>query len=522
MNHALLFETTNDLSLEQVESLVREKLGPQWSVEKLGKWVPHYKATRSEDITVKEAWSSAHQLAGEEFRYIEPNIPHEPEMTAMGSFFQCDENHKQGTERPDWAIDQIKVKQAWTLRPPQTTGRQLGEGIRVGLPDTGFTVHKEIWNTHLLVNEGWNYGENNSNARDTGEGANKGHGTSTASLIFSDRSGVVQGVAPQAYVVPIRVGGMVLVDGEKLIRAIDYAIDKGCLVISMSLGTLHNPQAIDRALQAAVENGVIPVGAAAQFAGIKYDVWPASSAWCISCTGTNILENPWYKSLKSQFVDIAAPAESVTVADAKLYSNEQDTSTGRYCGTSFATALVAGCAAVWYAYWSPQYLHQQFGKQKIFAMYMNTLRKYGTYTPRNWNSRDFGPGIMNLHAHLQQRAGASALVEGAEAEGATEIEGGEDADQFMASHLEQYPSTAMDYLLATLPEERREEVREYLSSRAGNSDPYRESLLRELRYHVRSNEAFAEQLAGISSFRAAGEAAFPPEASEQLTQFLKQ
>lgn len=515
-NHTLLFETRNEMSLDEVNALVKKELGGQWTVRKLGKWLPHYQASPPEPLSVKDIWNSAHKLAGEAFRYVEPDV-HQPGqgISMMGSFFDCD-GHKKDTDKIDWAIRQINVPAAWKEKPKQPGGKQYGEGIRVALPDTGWTMHKEIWNNHLLIKEGWNYVEDNGDTRDTGKGPlNKGHGTATAALILSGaKDGKVIGVAPLSYVIPIRIDDWVtLATNVRLLQAIDLAIDRGCHIISMSLGTLHNPEAINSALKRAVDHGIIPVAAAGQFAGLQQDIWPASSPYCVCCTGSNILDNPWHKSLKSQYIDIAAPAESVTATYNKLFNNQLEEGTDRFCGTSFSTALVAGCAAVWYGYWSPQYLHSRFGKAKVFAVFLNALKKFGARKPRNWNTRDFGPGIMDLLGLLTEKTSSPQAESMPDA----------DPDQLMEERLDEYPQDALEHLLAALPEESREKVRDFLATKEDHNTPAkRESLLRELRYQVRSSEGFAAQLEVISTDgpRLESMAATDGDVSEPLSQFL--
>lgn len=72
-------------------------------------------------------------------------------------------------------------------------------------------------------------------------GRNHYHGTRTASVMISDNAGRIDGVAPGALVAPIRcVQDVVIlapeIDDDLLADAIVLAVDRGCQVISISLG----------------------------------------------------------------------------------------------------------------------------------------------------------------------------------------------------------------------------------------------------------------------------------------------
>ena len=115
------------------------------------------------------------------------------------------------TGRYEWALEGIKVQEAWNLAP-LPRGKRYGEGVRIGHPDTGYTQHPEIIDgTAILPELGQNYQERNTtDPQDPLSTIDNGHGTATASVIISpvDRqlhgSGheYVRGVAPKAELIP--------------------------------------------------------------------------------------------------------------------------------------------------------------------------------------------------------------------------------------------------------------------------------------------------------------------------------
>ena len=130
-------------------------------------------------------------------------------------------------------------------------------------------------------------------------GRSPGHGTATASVIMSARASAdeitVVGSAPSATLVPLRVSTSVIhLSFKNLTRAIYHAVDRvGAHVISMSLGGPHHSQALEEAIEHALERGVIVLAAAG-------NVWPwvvyparferviaVAACNCAGCRGPN-------------------------------------------------------------------------------------------------------------------------------------------------------------------------------------------------------------------------------------------
>jgi len=167
-----------------------------------------------------------------------------------------------------WQISKYNIPSVW-----QETE---GEGITVGVLDTGTEMGHPDLSASLIV--GRNTTNNTNNVED-----DQGHGTFCSGIITANNNtqGIV-GVAPKAKILVIKVLGA---DGtgsyETVLNGINYAIDQGVDVISMSLGGPDDVPALHNAVKRAyVAN--IPVICAAGNAGNVPVSFPARYAETIS------------------------------------------------------------------------------------------------------------------------------------------------------------------------------------------------------------------------------------------------
>nr|WP_309098412.1 S8 family serine peptidase [Fredinandcohnia onubensis] len=167
-----------------------------------------------------------------------------------------------------------------------------GEGITVGIIDSGIDPnHKDFDLTdsssaelseadvNNVISEfglpgkfwtekvpyGWNYMDNNDNIVDTNADTNM-HGMHVAGTVAAngdEENGGIQGVAPEAQLLALRVFGQDVATtyGDIYIKAIDDAIKLGADVLNMSLGStagfVDSESAEQQAVTRAVENGVM-------------------------------------------------------------------------------------------------------------------------------------------------------------------------------------------------------------------------------------------------------------------------
>lgn len=312
------------------------------------------------------------------------------------------------SERPDWIFQQMRIYEAWAKFPSGLPGA----GIVIGHPDTGYRRHPEIVD-NLLLDHGMDFideDEDPLDELDTGRLLFPGHGTATASVIISPApppqpdpsSKSVSGIAPGAKLIPLRVSRSVIhISMLNVANAIEYAVDHGAHVISMSLGGLFSRR-LRRAIVYAQERGVIIVSAAGN--NVRYVVWPAAYDEVIAVAASNARRVPWEGSSRGGAVDVTAPGESVWVARVKgedAYGVEQSS------GTSFATAAVAGIAALWLSYHGRDKLIARYGVEKIPFIFNQLLRDTCDAVP--WSAGKYGMGIVNAERLLD-----AALPDGVE------------------------------------------------------------------------------------------------------------
>ncbi len=248
----------------------------------------------------------------------------------------------QGTppEPKDWALTKANVHAAWVLAPGK------GRGIVVAQLDTGIADHQELKQTHFDFSRSLNLIEGGRQPTDplTSSMSNPGHGTGTCSVLASSGRHWVSGSAPGATIVPIRcINDVKVFNAIPVARAIDHAVSVGAHVITMSLGGIFS-SALRAAIRRAIAADVIVLSAAGNCVGLV--VWPARYSEMIAIGGTNFANGKWKGSSTGSAVAFSAPAEHVWKAHrSDTVSKTNGISAGQ--GTSFATALTAGIAALW-------------------------------------------------------------------------------------------------------------------------------------------------------------------------------
>lgn len=243
-------------------------------------------------------------------------------------------------EPKTWALDTARVTQAWAMSPGK------GMGIIVAQPDTGVTDHVEFADTTFDFTKSLNLVDGGTQPTDplSSSMSNPGHGTGTGSVVASGEQGKVRGSAPRATLVPIRcINDVKIFNGAPVAKAIDHAVRVGAHVISMSLGGIPS-FALRQAIKRAIAKDVILLAAAGNCVGLV--VWPAAYPEMIAVGGTNKADKKWKGSSHGAAVDFSAPAEFVWKAARDSAAAPNNLIAGGQ-GTSFATALSAGVAALW-------------------------------------------------------------------------------------------------------------------------------------------------------------------------------
>lgn len=203
---------------------------------------------------------------------------------------------------------------------------QITKRVRIAHFDTGyFPSHPAIWdNKNILRDLARSFvpGEIHNKAIDIyyGDGEVQGHGLGTLTLLagwqvpkaYTDNEDIgYLGGAPCAEVIPMRIGdGVVILEGETFAAAVDYAIETGCEVITMSRGGKPSPK-MARAVNKAYEAGIVIVTAAGNSIvdglakiGPRTVVWPARFQRVIAACGVCQNHRPYDFDAQRQFAPI--------------------------------------------------------------------------------------------------------------------------------------------------------------------------------------------------------------------------
>ncbi|RKI65817.1 peptidase S8 and S53, subtilisin, kexin, sedolisin [Corallococcus sp. AB049A] len=298
----------------------------------------------------------------------------------------------------DWSLRFVKADQAWLL----PGGASQGAGILIGHPDSGYLPHPEL-GPNFTPRLGWDFIDDDP----TTENPGGGHGLGTASVLSSPYNGpnadgtlFVDGIAPKAEVIPLRVAKPTLfvpapvlfnVGADRLRDAIGFAIQRGVHVISISLGWLPNA-GMHRAIQQAVQANIIVIAAAGNYTG-PIVVWPGAYAEVVAMAACNASAQPWAHSAYGKAVDATGPGENVWTAQP-VDKVEQSS------GTSYATAIVAGIAALWLAHHGRDALLARYqGGATLARVFRHVLRATRDTWPQSQLA--WGAGLVNAKACLE-------------------------------------------------------------------------------------------------------------------------
>lgn len=190
-------------------------------------------------ITEEHPWDAAHavvrtarntlQTEATADLYVEPDLIHRryvqvsdveaklaaaapwPAVAGPDSYYPPDPDEPFSAA---WHLGRGNFPTAWTS--------SKGENVRIAHLDTGYYPDHLSTPRRVLPREGYNYFDNNYDVVDPGNHLNAGHGTATLALVAGGYVNLVYtsahgtqhtysgdiGGAPDAYVVPIRIGGV--------------------------------------------------------------------------------------------------------------------------------------------------------------------------------------------------------------------------------------------------------------------------------------------------------------------------
>ena len=263
---------------------------------------------------------------------------------------------------------------------PEAWDRSLGQGVIIGLVDSGVDLtHEDLVDT-ISINEeeipgdgidndgnghiddvnGWDFGDDDDDPVDE-----YGHGTQLCGVIAaSQNNGLgVSGIAPESKILPLKISeGGTPIDSA-VAEAIIYASDYGAKIINLSLKFGDEPQVITDAVAYAIGKGVLLVGAAGQYEGEVVN-FPAKLEDVIAVSATNDTDTLWFRSNFGSEIELSAPGDNIYTT--KMGGGYDD---GR--GTSLATAIVSAVVALITAN------HPEFTREQIKEHLINSADDLG-------------------------------------------------------------------------------------------------------------------------------------------------
>lgn len=327
------------------------------------------------------------------------------------------------TSGVQWHLANINVPQAWALLGGPDT---IAWACKVGQIDTGFTRHPALGYTGvagavgtaspwLLESECRNfYSPDPASGNEPGDPSGEdprsgpfwGHGTRMGATISGwhpsgDGGSTFYGCAPKVPHVVARISNTVLINDQlsALADALNYLVDVAQVdVVNLSMGAfprILTPRA-KSAINNAYEKGVIFVCAGGQH--VAPVVAPACFGRTIAVGGTTSKDQVWAKASRGTEIDWSAPAADIRRATIEkkagpyVYRDNGD-------GTSYATALSTGVAALWLTHRASD-ISQKYGKSWMRVCAFREIAKATARVPPVWGPGVAGTGILDAAAVL--------------------------------------------------------------------------------------------------------------------------
>ena len=225
-----------------------------------------------------------------------------------------------------WEQRQVRVQRAWNMERGswQTVVAVVDTGVQLTHPDL----------TKRLV-DGYDFIHH-----DRRPGDDNGHGTAVAGIIAATTNSIgISGMCAHCRIMPVKA-----LDANGIgywtvaAKAIIWAADHGADVINLSFGGPSGGSTLGDAISYARSKGAVVVAAAGNF-GSQAQFFPAAYAGVISVAATDPLDIQYsWSDFSTSWVDVAAPGCT--------WATQRGSAYGSFCGTSAATPVVSGIAAL--------------------------------------------------------------------------------------------------------------------------------------------------------------------------------
>ena len=309
----------------------------------------------------------------------------------------------------DWHLEMTKTDVAWTV--VQGPDQIDWTGVRLGQIDTGYTPHPvlgfpapwlDVAMARTFMPDPPHDGPTEpppelGNGLDNLTGFNGGHGTKMASTIAGrSAADAFSGVAPKCPLVPVRICNSVGINSSQVQfeLAVRHLVDVAKVkVINVSLGVFPPLpiKAMRRAVDYAYENGVIMVCAAGNWVNVV--VAPASLPRTLAVAAVTSQDTAWSGTSHGPLVDLSAPgadmrSAATTPGGAFTYVTGGD-------GTSYATAMTTGAAALWLVHHRAELAGRYPTPWQVVEAFKHCV-KSSARKPAGWQPGALGDGILDV------------------------------------------------------------------------------------------------------------------------------
>lgn len=219
-----------------------------------------------------------------------------------------------------------------------------GSGIKIAVLDTGIDYNHVDLNANFKGGVSFVLDQYGNVINPDGlDDSYDSHGTHVAGIIAADDNGIgVIGVAPDASLYAVKVlDGAGFSTASWIISGIEWAMDKGSNIITMSLESTEDNTAVFEAVNVAYNSGILLVAAGGNTYGGSIN-YPAAYDSVIAVTATDMNDQKASFSPIDPKIEIAAPGMDI-------YSTIINNGYGYRSGTSMAAPHVTGVAALIYS-----------------------------------------------------------------------------------------------------------------------------------------------------------------------------
>ena len=260
----------------------------------------------------------------ENISYKVPSHKTERECTTMKELAKLKFEQKQ--ERIGWSQLLTGIPEIWR--------QTQGERINVAILDTGIDPDHPDLQAGILDMEDF-----------TGDGIEdlNGHGTHCAGIVGARLNGAgLVGVAPKCKLLIGKVlGNQGSGSFQQIADGIDWAVEKGAHIISLSLGGPYSSAPLFNSIYNALSKGVHVICAAGNEGSLFGNAigYPGRFGGVITVASHDQNGNPSGFSSRGGEIDFMAPGESI-------WSTYKDGGYAKLSGTSMATPFVVGISAL--------------------------------------------------------------------------------------------------------------------------------------------------------------------------------